>query len=371
MGSLVQRIPTIRTKAVERRRVRRDWRLSVSGWQTRRWSCVATDRVGRVGATGPPDLVVRSLHVARTVAVRLARIALVLVLVALVAAPAQAQTLPYPYDALPGVVAQPNQTDFDPGDPHACIAGDDRCLAKVIDEMRRRFARLADACSHDAVFALGYLRVTELVLESRWWSPPLFSDRPFINHADFVFADYYFRAQDAWRYGGQLPEVWRVAFDAASERAVPASTNLLLGALAHIKHDLPFVLYSVGLTDPDGASRKPDYDAVNRVTYAASGPVSAEIARRFDPSISDSDVPGTQLDSDALFHTLSSWREQAWRYAEQLAAAPTSQARTLLARTIAAAAATEARTLRDATRYQLTSSAAQRDAFCAEHHDVP
>jgi Family of unknown function (DUF5995) len=299
--------------------------------------------------------------------VRLVRVVLVLVLLALAAAPAQAQTLPYPYDTLPGVVAQPNQTDFDPGDPRACVAGDDRCLARVIAEMRRRFARLAASCSHDAVFALGYLRVTELVLESRSWSPPLFSDRPFINHADSVFADFYFRAQDAWRYGGHLPEVWRVAFDAASERAVPASTNLLLGALAHIKHDLPFVLYSVGLTDANGASRKPDYDAVNRVTYAASGPVSAEIARRFDPSISDSDVPGTQLDSDVLFHTLSSWREQAWRYAEQLAASPTPAARALVARTIGAAAASEARALRDATRHRTAGAAAERDAFCAEH----
>lgn len=139
--------------------------------------------------------------------------------------------------------------------------------------------------------------------------------------------------------------------------------------MAHIKHDLPFVLYSVGLTDADGASRKPDYDAVNRVTYAASGPVSAEIARRLDPSISDSDVPGTQLDSDALFHALSSWREQAWRYAEQLAAAPTPAARALVARTIGAAAASEARALRDATRYPTAGAAAQRDAYCAEHHN--
>ena len=121
---------------------------------------------------------------------------------------------------------------------------------------------------------------------------------------------------------------------------------------------------------PTCATRKPDFDAVNRVTYAASGPVTAEIARRFDPSISDSDVPGTQLDSDALFHTLSSWREQAWRHADN---SPPHRhpRRALLARTIAAAAATEARALRDATRYQLTSSAAQRDAFCADHHDDP
>ena len=293
----------------------------------------------------------------------------VVVVVAVAGAPARAQTLPYPYDALPGVVAQPNRSEFDPGDPRACVAGDDRCLAAVIAEMRRRSGRLAASCGHDAVFALGYLRVTELVLGSRGWSPPLFLDRAFINHADFVFADFYFRAQDAWRHGGWLPEVWRVAFGAAGERAVPASTNLLLGALAHIKHDLPFVLYSVGLTDAGGASRKADFDAVNRVTYAASGPVSAEIARRFDPSVSETDVPGTELDSDVLFHTLSSWREQAWRYAEQLAAAPTPAARALVARTISAAAASEARALREATRYQSADAAAERDAFCAQHHN--
>jgi hypothetical protein len=279
------------------------------------------------------------------------------------AAPAHAQT---PYEVLPGVVAQPNQTDFNPDDPHACLAGDERCIAKVIDEMRKRFDRLG--CKHDAVFALGYLRVSELVVASKTWSPPVFSDRPFINHADYVFADFYFRAQDAWRYGGQLPEHWRVAFAAARDRAVPASTNLLLGALAHIKGDLPFVLYNVGLTDQAGVSRKPDFDAVNRVTYAASGPVSAEIARRLDPSISDSDVPGTELDSDALFQALSSWREQAWRYAEQLAAAPNPWARELLANSIIAAAASEARALRDATRYQSSDAADQRDAYCAEHY---
>ena len=42
---------------------------------------------------------------------------------------------------------------------------------------------------------------------------------------------------------------------------------------------------------------------------------------------------------------------------------------TLVARTIGAAAASEARALRDATRYQTASAAAERDAFCAEHHD--
>ena len=80
-------------------------------------------------------------------------------------------------------------------------------------------------------------------------------------------------------------------------------------------------------------------------------------------------MPGTELDSDVLFHTLSSWREQAWRYAEQLAAAPTPAARALVARTISAAAASEARALREATRYHSADAAAERDAFCAQHHN--
>lgn len=286
-------------------------------------------------------------------------------IVAFTAAPAPAQTTPY--DVLPGVVAQPNQTGFNPDDPQACLAGDQRCIDKVIKEMDKRFDALG--CVHDAVFALGYLRVTQEMVASKSWSPPLFSDRPFINHADYIFADFYFRAQDAWHYGGYLPEPWRVAFAAARDRAVPASTNLLLGALAHIKGDLPFVLYNVGLTNPAGASRKPDYDAVNQVTHAVSGPVDDEIARRFDPTISDLNVPGTGLDDEVLFQTLSHWREEAWRDAEQLVAQPTPGARQLLANSIMAETASEERAFVEATRYQSPDAADRRDAYCAEHHD--
>ena len=52
--------------------------------------------------------------------------------------------------------------------------------------------------------------------------------------------------------------------DAAKGRQVTGLGNLLLGMNAHINRDLPFVLYSIGLTAPDGSSRKPDHDAGQR-----------------------------------------------------------------------------------------------------------
>ena len=63
---------------------------------------------------------------------------------------------------------------------------------------------------------------------------------------------------------------------------------------AHINRDLPFALASMGLVHADGASRKPDHDKVNEILgRVMRGGVLEEAAERFDPSIRNSDVPGT------------------------------------------------------------------------------
>ena len=118
--------------------------------------------------------------------------------------------------------------------------------------------------------------------------------------------------------GLDVPPAWRVAFDAARDRAVSANGNLLLGINAHVQRDLPFVLYSVGLVRPDGGSRKPDHDRVNRILNRVTDDIIAEVARRFDPSIEDTNAP-TTLDDFVLFQSIVSWREMAWRNAELLA----------------------------------------------------
>jgi Family of unknown function (DUF5995) len=257
---------------------------------------------------------------------------------------------------------------YDVTSPDDCIAGRVQCVDKVIRQMTSRFQPLASSCDHDAIFALTYLRVTEEYRRTVE-SPTFFDDTSFVNHEDVIFARYYFAAHDAWQAGRirEVPPAWRVAFDAAKDRAVSANGNLLLGISAHVQRDLPFVLYSIGLVKPDGGSRKPDHDRVNQILNRVTDDVIAEVARRFDPTIDDVNLP-TFLDDFALFQTIASWRETAWRQAELLALAPTPAARELVAQQIEGYAAAQARTIRTGTQYlPLSGGSTARDAFCATH----
>jgi hypothetical protein len=257
---------------------------------------------------------------------------------------------------------------YDPTGEDDCVAGRVQCVDKVIRQMTKRFEPLASSCDHDAIFALTYLRVTEEYRRTVE-DPTFFDDTSFVNHEDVVFARYYFAAHDAWTAGRirEVPPAWRVAFDAARDRAVSANGNLLLGINAHVQRDLPFVLYSIGLVKPDGTSRKPDHDRVNQILNRVTDDVIAEIARRFDPTIDDANAP-TTLDDVALFQAIVSWRESAWRHAELLAQARTPAARERVAQEIEAYAAAQAKAIRTATQYlPLLGGRAARDAYCAAH----
>jgi Family of unknown function (DUF5995) len=260
---------------------------------------------------------------------------------------------------------------YDVTSPDDCIAGRARCVDKTIREMTRRFDPLASSCDHNAIFSLTYLRVTEEY--RRTIEMPFFDDTPFVNHEDTIFAHYYFAAYDAWAAGdlADVPPAWRIAFAAARDHEVSASGDLLLGINAHVQRDLPFVLYSIGLVAPDGTSRKLDHDRVNEILNRVADDVIAEIARRFDPTVDDTNLP-TFLDDFTVFQTLVAWRESAWRDAEALAAAPTPAARDEVAAQIETDAAAEASAIVTATQYPpLSGGSAARDAYCAVHHDDP
>jgi hypothetical protein len=257
---------------------------------------------------------------------------------------------------------------YDVTSPDDCIAGRVQCVDRVIREMTRQFEPLASSCDHDAIFALTYLRVTEEYRRTVE-TPTFFDDTPFVNHEDVVFAGYYFAAYDAWQEGrtALVAPAWRVAFDAARDRAVSANGNLLLGISAHVQRDLPFVLYSIGLVKPDGTSRKPDHDRVDQILNRVTDDLIAEIARRFDPSIDDGNLR-TTLDDFVLFQILASWRETAWRHAELLALAQTQEARDQVAQEIEGYAVSQARAIRTATQYvPFTGGSMLRDAYCATH----
>ena len=260
---------------------------------------------------------------------------------------------------------------YDVTSPDDCIAGRAQCVDKTIREMTKRFDPLASSCDHNAIFALVYLRVTEEY--RRTIDAPFFDNTSFVNYEDGIFAHDYFDAYDAWASGqrADVPRAWRIAFDAARDRRVSAIGDLLLGINAHVQRDLPFVLYSIGLVAPDGSSRKPDHDRVDEILNRVTDDVVAEIARRFDPTIDDTNLPGP-VDDFTIFQLLAAWREAAWRNAEALAAAPTAAARDLVAWQIESNAATTAAEITLAAQYPpLSSAGATRDSYCAAHHDDP
>ena len=258
---------------------------------------------------------------------------------------------------------------YDPTGPDDCSAGRAACVDKTIRQMTRRLDALA--CDHNAIFSLTYLRVTEEY--RRTIEAPFFDDTSFVNYEDTVFAHYYFAAYDAWADGriAEVPPAWRVAFDAAKQRRVTATGDLLLGINAHVQRDLPLVLYALGLVAPDGTSRKADHDRVDIILNRVQDDILAEIARRFDPTVDDTNLP-TGLDDAALFQILAGWREKAWRNAELLAAAPTPAARELVVASIEHDAELEARTIVVSMGYlPILQSSGPRDAFCALHHADP
>jgi hypothetical protein len=244
----------------------------------------------------------------------------------------------------------------------ACVAGRLECVDRVAHRLAEQVNALG--CDHNAVFSLAYERTSEQVAAVERADPTFFSDNPWLNHYDAVFADLYFSAWNSWQKTGSAPPAWAIAFRTADRRAASAAGNLLLGMSAHVNRDLPFALYSIGLVSPDGTSRKADHDRVNKILDLVISPLLDEIAAHYDPTVRV--VPGIGSLGDFLeFQALPTWRETAWRNAELLASAPNAAARKLVATTIEQTAAAEATTLLTLTRYlPLLTSSAPRDAYC-------
>lgn len=263
---------------------------------------------------------------------------------------------------------------FDPASVDDCIAGRDQCATKTIHEMDKRLGELAPTCSHNAVFSLAYLRITQgyaWIRDTRNEDgTPHYADREGLNFVVEVFARAYLHAYDKWESGGTPPGAWRIAFEAAETKRVNGNGDLLLGISAHINRDLPFVMAASGLVSPDGKSRKPDFDKVNELLYRISPALNAELAARFDPSMRNEDGG---LTDPAIFQLILGWRERAWRNAEALVSAPTAAQRELVAQRIERTAESEAVLLLASSAYTppLTGTEA-RDSHCATHYaDVP
>jgi hypothetical protein len=292
-------------------------------------------------------------------------IAAAVLLVALALGPAAGATTPPLLNW--GEIVPTFHPGLDPSSSNVCTAGSHRCVESILRTMARDLHKLARTCDHDAIFQLGYMRTTEAYYESSQ-IPGFYADVPWMHHYDATFAEYYLAPQRAWARGdlAAVPPAWQEAFAAAAGEELTATGNFLMGMNAHINRDLPFVLRDIGLTAPDGSSRKPDHERVNEFLNQVGDDLTPEMVARFDPTFdsSDDDDLFTGL---AIQQVIQEWRERAWANAWLMAHAP-APIPDLVAEGIETAAAQIAVQIRGAMTATPEQTAA-RNAWCAVHWD--
>ena len=193
-----------------------------------------------------------------------------------------------------------------------CQQGQLECVDRVIQEMERRYELLVQAGDPDALFALNYLRTTETFRET--FDEIGYSDRAAVIFEDVLFADYYFRAYDAFHLESSVPPSWQIAFEAAENRSVTGLGHVSLGINAHINRDLPFVLYEL-----EQQGRPVSYEDHVRINqFLQQVDVFDELAL-LDPTIDDLGLPP----AEESFQVVVEWREEAFRNFERLQEAST------------------------------------------------
>ena len=117
-------------------------------------------------------------------------------------------------------------------------------IAALLARMDSELVRLRKADDARRFFHATYLRTTRAVVAEI--DRGGFADAAWLRRWDVAFADLYLDALAADRSGQAVPLPWRVAFDAARDRAdLPPLRHVLLGMNAHINYDLPQALLAV------------------------------------------------------------------------------------------------------------------------------
>jgi hypothetical protein len=256
----------------------------------------------------------------------------------------------------------PTSSNPQPGPVPGCVRASIGCIDYELASLRATQDRFG--CDHRAVFATTYLTLTQLLRDTVAHQPDFLMDPDYLYYEDALFADYYFASIDAWIAGRPVPGAWRVAFETAASGDASAAQDMLLGINAHVQRDMPFVLATLGLHTPSGASRKGDHDRVNDVLNRAYGPVVTAVAQRYDPTVSTTN-PNTPADQLAGLELVKTWRENVWRNAERLLNASTPEERASVEQSIEANAETTARSI--AAGQEPPGHRADRDAYCRAH----
>lgn len=253
---------------------------------------------------------------------------------------AAAEPLPWPIPGSPPLPPDYTVEYLPSVDPVYCKRGDLACVYQLEQILAQHTKDLA--CDHDAVFAEAYLVITRGYLESATTPdyfddidqidaispPPGHYDRlDRVNHEVRNYAQEYLDQYERWHAGDKnsVSPSWDIAFQAAEDESVTATGDLLLQLNAHIRRDntLRAIEQTEGVLRVAGempeASGRADHDRISDVLQENAEYMNAELAKRYDPALDDStEMLGEFIDPKGIYLLISSWREEAWRNAEEL-----------------------------------------------------
>ena len=202
--------------------------------------------------------------------------------------------------------------------------------AITIDEVIERLEGIIDWAreneSRSGYFPALYLKVTRQVREGI--KTDFFDDGPRMERLDVLFANRYLNAFYAHRDRQPVTNSWQVALEAAENRRLMILQHLLLGMNAHINFDLGIAAAEVA-TGANITGIMADFNRINGILRDLIDGVQKQIDN-LSPWMAALDWVGGRKDEQFADFSLSKARQDAWRFAKELAAADVEQRRYLI-----------------------------------------
>ena len=195
------------------------------------------------------------------------------------------------------------------GDFPETIDGVLESLDHIVSDARQQGRRLG-------YFAALYRRVTARVKDGI--AAGEFEDGERMQRLDVVFANRYLEALRRFQNGTSPTKCWQVAFRASTSWQLLILQHLLLGMNAHINLDLGIA--AVAATSPEQLPElKNDFFAINRILSELLDDVQERL-NRVSPGLKWLDKVGGRVDEAVMNFSIGIARDQAWAFAQQLAA---------------------------------------------------
>ena len=196
--------------------------------------------------------------------------------------------------------------------------------AQTIDEVIQMLDEIIEYCIKEekalGFFTALYVVVTEKIKEGID-KGDVFEDNARMEKLDVIFANRYLEAFHLYRSGKKPTKPWQMAFDASEKfAAYTILQEMLAGINAHINFDLGIATAQVAPGDKL-PSLHIDFQTINTILGSLTDSVRNEI-NHLSPRIGLIDRWLKGADDIIINFSLKKSREDAWEFAEKLAAIP-------------------------------------------------